>query len=56
MRIGDVIPINLGQFVTAKVDSVPVMECGYGIFNGQYALRVNRMIASEQALKAAVEY
>jgi len=56
MRIGDVIPINLGEYVTAKVDSVPVMECGYGIFNGQYALRVNRMIASEQALKAAVEY
>ena len=35
MRIGDVIPINLGEYVTAKVDSVPVMECGYGIFNGR---------------------
>jgi flagellar motor switch protein FliM len=55
MRAGDVIPINLGQCVTAKVDSVPVMECGYGIFNGQYALRVNKMIASEQVMKA-VEY
>jgi len=55
MRAGDVIPINLGQFVTANVDSVPVMECGSGIFNGQYALRVNKMIASEDAIKA-VEY
>ncbi len=40
MRKGDVLPITVPEHVTAKVDGVPVMECGYGIFNGQYALRV----------------
>lgn len=44
MRAGDVIPLDMPEEVVAKVDGVPVMECGYGIFNGQYALRVNRMI------------
>ncbi|AJW46638.1 MULTISPECIES: flagellar motor switch protein FliM [Ralstonia] len=44
MKVGDVIPLELDDFVTAKVDGVPVMECNYGTFNGQYALRVNRML------------
>ena len=44
MKAGDVIPVELDDFVTAKVDGVPVMECSYGTFNGQYALRVNRML------------
>lgn len=42
MRAGDVLPIDIPEQVVAKVDGVPVMECGYGIFNGQYALRVRR--------------
>ncbi|SDV46589.1 flagellar motor switch protein FliM [Chitinasiproducens palmae] len=46
MRAGDVIPIDMPETVTAKVDGVPVMDCTYGIFNGQYALRVSRMIGS----------
>ena len=44
MKAGDVIPLELDDSVTAKVDGVPVMECSYGTFNGQYALRVNRML------------
>ncbi|CAJ0815627.1 Flagellar motor switch protein FliM [Ralstonia wenshanensis] len=44
MKVGDVIPLELDDSVTAKVDGVPVMECNYGTFNGQYALRVNRML------------
>jgi flagellar motor switch protein FliM len=24
---------------------VPVMECHYGVFNGQYALKVDKMLA-----------
>jgi flagellar motor switch protein FliM len=31
-----------------EVDGVPVMECKYGASNGQYALRVEKMLASEQ--------
>jgi flagellar motor switch protein FliM len=51
MRAGDVLPINVPEMVTAKVDGVPVMECGYGIFNGQYALRVQKMISATDTMK-----
>jgi flagellar motor switch protein FliM len=46
MRVNDVLPINIPENIVAKVDGVPVMECGYGIFNGQYALRVQKMISA----------
>ncbi|HEX8027253.1 MAG TPA: flagellar motor switch protein FliM [Vicinamibacterales bacterium] len=51
MRKGDVLPINIPEHITAKVDGVPVMECGYGIFNGQYALRVQKMISAADTMK-----
>jgi flagellar motor switch protein FliM len=51
MKTGDVLPINIPEFITAKVDGVPVMECGYGIFNGQYALRVLKMISAADTMK-----
>ena len=51
MRAGDVLPINIPEQVVAKVDGVPVMECGYGIFNGQYALRVQKMISAAETMK-----
>jgi flagellar motor switch protein FliM len=44
MKMGDVIPLYLSETVEAKVDNVPVMECKYGIFNGQYALRVEKLL------------
>jgi flagellar motor switch protein FliM len=44
LKAGDVIPLDIPSELTAKVDGVPVMECNYGVFNGQYALRVLRMI------------
>jgi flagellar motor switch protein FliM len=44
MRVGDVIPLDVPEVLEAKVDGVPVMHCNYGVFNGQYALRVNQMI------------
>lgn len=44
MKMGDVIPLSLSETVEAKVDNVPVMECKYGIFNGQYALRVEKLL------------
>lgn len=45
MQVGDVIPIVIPETVTAEVDNVPVMECRYGIINGQYALRVSSMLS-----------
>ena len=44
MSVGDVIPLDVPEFVTASVDDVPVMECRYGVANGQYALRMERML------------
>ena len=48
MKPGDVIPIQIPEMVVAEVDRVPVMECRYGIQNGQYALKVERFLAQEQ--------
>lgn len=44
LKAGDVLPINMPETITAKVDGVPVMECGFGTSNGRYALRVKQMI------------
>ncbi|SDX46999.1 flagellar motor switch protein FliM [Collimonas sp. OK242] len=44
LKVGDVLPIEMPESIIAKVDGVPVMECGYGTSNGRYALRVEKMI------------
>ncbi|TCS39179.1 flagellar motor switch protein FliM [Paucimonas lemoignei] len=44
MKAGDIIPITVPSTIAAEVDSVPVMECSYGKFNGQYALRVEKLL------------
>jgi flagellar motor switch protein FliM len=46
MKVGDVISLNVPDQITAVVDGVPVMECTYGKLNGQYALRVEKLIYS----------
>jgi flagellar motor switch protein FliM len=35
-------PDHRAEPVQATVDGVPVMECTYGVFNGQYALKVEK--------------
>ncbi len=44
LRKGDVIPIDIADAITASVDGVPVFECKYGTLNGQYAIRVDRIL------------
>jgi flagellar motor switch protein FliM len=51
MKIGDVIPITVPEMVQATVDGVPVMECSYGVFNGQYALKVEKLLANSDSFK-----
>ena len=48
MRAGDIIPIDVDENIVATVDGVPVMECKYGSFNNQYALRVERMLSTSE--------
>lgn len=45
MKAGDVIPFSIAETIPATVDAVPVMECSYGILNGQYALRVEKLLS-----------
>ncbi|HUL93807.1 MAG TPA: flagellar motor switch protein FliM [Burkholderiales bacterium] len=44
LKTGDVINVDIPEAVVGDIDGVPVMECKYGAFNGQYALQVLRLI------------
>ncbi|MEO6974246.1 MAG: flagellar motor switch protein FliM [Gallionella sp.] len=48
MRSGDIVPLDIGENIIASVDGVPVMECKYGAFNNQYALKVVKMISTNE--------
>jgi len=47
LKVGDVIPLNIPEKITAQVDNIPLIECRYGQQNGQYALRIDRFLAAE---------
>jgi len=49
MRVGDIIPIIVPEQIQATVDNVPVMDCTYGVLNGQYALKVEKLLANSDA-------
>jgi flagellar motor switch protein FliM len=48
MKAGDVIGTDIPKTVVAEVDGVPVFECTYGTQNGQYAIKVDRILAVRQ--------
>jgi len=50
MRVGDVIPLTIPETIEATVDGVPVLDCTYGVLNGQYALKVERLLANSDNL------
>ncbi|TWI64590.1 flagellar motor switch protein FliM [Pseudoduganella lurida] len=50
MRVGDVIPLTIPETIEATVDGVPVLDCTYGVLNGQYALMVERLLANSDNL------
>ena len=45
MKSGDVIALQASDTIVANIDNVPVMECHYGVSNGQYALKVDKMLS-----------
>ncbi len=49
LRVGDIVPIEIGERVTVRVDGVPLLECRYGTSNGQYALKVERFVTVDEA-------
>jgi flagellar motor switch protein FliM len=55
MKVGDFIPLDVPENVVAAVSGVPVMECKYGVFNNQYALKVIKMLAADNTDKSTGE-
>ncbi len=53
LKVGDVLPIELPDIVTARVDGVPVMNCEYGSQNGLRALHVKQLIDHSSASTGA---
>lgn len=49
MQVGDVLPVEIPQAIVAKINGIPVMECGYGTSNKHYALRVHKMITHQDS-------
>jgi len=47
LKEGDVIPISISDSIEGQIDNIPVMECRYGVFNGQYALKVEKLIRAD---------
>lgn len=50
LKAGDVISLDIPDAVVAEVDGVPVLECKYGILNGQYALKVNKILSTPELM------
>ncbi|PLC52234.1 flagellar motor switch protein FliM [Pollutimonas nitritireducens] len=48
LQVNDILPVDISPTVVAHVGGVPVMECGYGTFNGRYAMRVNKILANSE--------
>lgn len=46
MQAGDIIGLDMPQPLVAEVDGVPVIECKCGVFNGHYAIKVEKLIPS----------
>lgn len=55
LKTGDVISLDIPEAIIAEVDGVPVLECKYGILNGQYALKVNKLLSSSELLVGSEE-
>ena len=49
MKTGDIIPIEIPDQLTVEVDQVPVLQCRYGVRNGQYALKVEHFSVNEES-------
>jgi flagellar motor switch protein FliM len=44
LKAGDTIPLVFTPIIPVTIDSMPVLMCRYGIFNNQYALKVEKLL------------
>ena len=49
LNVGDVLAVEIPGTIEAAVDGVPILDCTYGVRNGQYALRIERVRAPAHA-------
>ena len=46
MQLGDVISLSVANPLVGEIDGIPVMEAKCGVFNGQYAVQVEKLTAA----------
>jgi flagellar motor switch protein FliM len=56
MRKGDVIGADIPPLINAEIDGVEIFECRYGTLNGQYAIKVENVLAPVPEDTAAGEH
>ncbi len=44
IKTGDILPIEISEDIQCTVDNVPVLQAHYGIHQGRYALKVDRLL------------
>jgi flagellar motor switch protein FliM len=49
LKSGDILSLDVPDALLAEVDGVPVLECQYGVRNGQYAIKVNRVVGGRES-------
>jgi flagellar motor switch protein FliM len=47
LKAGDVISMDVPQKIRAEIEGVPILECRFGVSNGRYALKVERVMTFE---------
>ncbi len=50
LKVGDVVMVDVAEKVVADVSGIPVLECSYGTVSGNYALKVETILAGAQEL------
>jgi flagellar motor switch protein FliM len=48
IKVGDVLSVDIGPVIPASVDGVRMFECSYGALNGQYAVRIDRVLTRQE--------
>lgn len=47
LKAGDVISVDVPEKIRAEVEGIPILECRFGISNGRYALKVERVMSPD---------
>ncbi len=49
MKVGDVIPVDIPSTIEATIDGMPIFECKVGTLNGQYAVKIEKVLSIPQS-------